>query len=94
VIDPRHLDRQVTRALACIDRVAQDLGSVARTLHLGIYHERPDSSPAGRAGAAMLASMATGKIPAILAGWPYLSYPQMRVEIEAIVALGPPTGPG
>lgn len=91
VIDPDRLDRQITRALACIDRVAQDLGPVARPLHLGIYHEHPDYSTAGRAGAAMLHDLATADTPAVLAAWPYLSYPQMRVEIEAIVALSPAT---
>lgn len=85
VIDPDRLDLQTERALCCIDRVALGLGPVDRTLHFGIYHEIPE---AANEGAAMLRRLATGTTPAALAGWPYLSYPQMRVEIEAIVALG------
>lgn len=88
VIDPDHLDRQIARSLSCIDRVAAGLGHVARQLHLGIYHEIPDASPSGRAGAAALAAFGYGPTPNVLAGFANLSYPKMRVEIEAIVELG------
>lgn len=89
VIDPDHLDRQIARSLSCIDRVAAGLGPVARQLHLGIYHEIPDTSPSGQAGAAALAALASGPTPNVLAGFAHLSYPKMRVEIEAIVDLEP-----
>lgn len=89
VIDPDHLDRQIARALACIDRVAAGLGPVARPLHLGIYHEIPDDSAPGQAGAAALAALADGPTPNVLAGFANLSYPKMRVEIEAIVEMQP-----
>lgn len=89
VIDPDHLDRQIARSLSCIDRVAAGLGPVARHLHLGIYHEIPDASPSGQAGAAALAALASGPTPNVLAGFAHLSYPKMRVEIEAIVELEP-----
>lgn len=89
VIDPDHLDRQIARSLSCIDRVAAGLGPVARQLHLGIYHEIPDTSPSGQAGAAALAALASGPTPNVLAGFAHLSYPKMRVEIEAIVELEP-----
>lgn len=88
VIDPDHLDRQIARSLSCIDRVATALGPVAQHLHLGIYHEIPDTSPSGQASAAALAALASGPTPNVLAGFAHLSYPKMRVEIEAIVELG------
>jgi enamine deaminase RidA (YjgF/YER057c/UK114 family) len=88
VIDPDHLDRQVRRSLDHVDRVARGLGLPRRILHLGVYYEIPPGGVAGDApGAAEIAALGTGTVPAILAGFDYLSYPEMRVEIEAIVEL-------
>ncbi|HMS94725.1 MAG TPA: Rid family hydrolase [Tabrizicola sp.] len=88
VIDPDHLDRQVRRSLGCIDRVAAGLGRVGRTLHLGVYYEVPEGGLAGAdPGAAALRDLGEGAAPAVLVGFANLSYPQMRVEIEAMVAL-------
>ena len=84
VIDPDHLDRQIARSLANVAKVAAGLGRVERMLHLGCYYQVP---PGGVAGAATLRALAEGETPAVLAGFDYLSYPEMRVEIEAIVAL-------
>jgi enamine deaminase RidA (YjgF/YER057c/UK114 family) len=88
VIDPGHLDRQVKRSLGCIDRVAAGLGPVRQVLHLGVYYEVPPGGLAGASpGAAELRALGHGAAPAALAGFNTLSYPQMRVEIEAIVDL-------
>lgn len=88
VIDPDHLDRQVKRSLGCIDRVAEGLGQVRQILHLGVYYEVPPGGLEGATpGAAELRALAQGMAPAALAGFTTLSYPQMRVEIEAMVAL-------
>lgn len=88
VIDPDHLDRQVRRSLGCIDRVADGLGKVRQQLHLGVYYEVPEGGLAGVApGAAELLALGRGPVPAVLAGFKTLSYPQMRVEIEAMVDL-------
>jgi enamine deaminase RidA (YjgF/YER057c/UK114 family) len=92
VIDPDRLDLQIGRSLANIDRVARDLGAVGPPLHLGVYYETPPGGLAGSApGAAGLRALAEAAVPAVLAGFDYLSYPQMRVEIEAIVTLARPT---
>ena len=88
VIDPDHLDRQIARSLANVDRVAAGLGRVERVLHLGCYYQVPPGGLAGNApGAGELRALAEGETPAVLAGFDYLSYPDMRVEIEAIVAV-------
>ena len=88
VIDPDHLDRQVQRSLGCVDRVAAGLGQVARQVHLGVYYALPPGGLTGPApGAAAIAALGRGAVPAVLAGVPALSYPQMLVEIEAMVEL-------
>lgn len=88
VIDPDHLDRQVRRSLDCIDRVAAGLGQRGRMLRLGVYYEVPPGGLAGAVpGAVELRALGEGEAPAVLAGFATLSYPQMRVEIEAMVAL-------
>ena len=88
VIDPEHLDRQVRRSLAFVDLVAAGLGQVKRLLHLGVYYEIPPGGLAGGApGAKEIAALGRGAVPAVLAGFANLSYPQMRVEIEAMVEL-------
>ena len=90
VIDPDHPDRQIARSLANVHKVAAGLGRVERVLHLGCYYETPPGGIDGdAAGAAELRALAAGVSPAVLAGFDYLSYPQMRIEIEAIVALQP-----
>jgi len=90
VIDPDHLDRQIARSLANVHKVAAGLGRVERVLHLGCYYETPPGGMDGDApGAADLRALAAGASPAVLAGFDYLSYPAMRIEIEAIVALQP-----
>lgn len=85
VIDPEDMDGQVRRSLGFVDLVAAELGEVRRVLHLGVYYEVP---PGGLAGAVEIAALGRGTVPAVLAGVPNLSYPQMRVEIEAMVELG------
>lgn len=88
VLDPDHLDRQVRRSLGCIDRVAEGLGRVRRQVLLGVYYEVPEGGLAGATpGAAELAALGRGPVPAVLAGFKTLSYPRMRVEIEAMVEL-------
>lgn len=88
VIDPDHPDRQVRRSLGCVDRVAEGLGKVRQVLHLGVYYELPPGGLAGASpGAEELRALGQGKAPAVLAGFQTLSYPQMRVEIEAMVEL-------
>jgi enamine deaminase RidA (YjgF/YER057c/UK114 family) len=90
VIDPEHLDRQIHRSLANIGKVASGLGQPGRTLHLGCYFEIPPGGLAGSApGAADLRELGSGDVPAALIGFRNLSYPKMRVEIEAIVELSP-----
>lgn len=88
VIDPDRLDLQVRRSLDHVDRVARGLGPLKRILHLGVYYEIPPGGLGGGAtGATEIAALGQGTVPAILAGFDYLSYPDMRVEIEAIVEL-------
>ena len=81
VIDP---ERDVDRYF----RVAEGLGRVKRSLHMGIYYELPPGGLDGPTpGGAELAALGRGPVPAVLAGFKTLSYPQMRVEIEAMVEL-------
>lgn len=89
VIDPDHLDRQVARSLANIDRVVAGFGAAgSNTLHLGAYFELPQGGlHSGQPGAKALLALAEGAVPVALMGFDNLSYPQMRIEIEAIVAL-------
>ncbi len=95
VIDPDDLDAQIRRSLANIDKVAWGLGQPARTLHLGCYYETPPGGLAGAAAAAArLRALGTGAVPCALVGFGALSYPEMRVEIEAIVALEGGRWPG
>ncbi len=90
VIDPDHLDRQVVRSLANIDKVLAGFGGRSRLLHLGIYCEVPlGGLGSDDPGARALRDLASGDVPAVLAGFPYLIYPKMRVEIEAIAELDP-----
>ncbi len=86
VIDPGRLDLQTARALACIGRVAAGLGG-GRALRHGVAYALP---PPGDPGEAALAGLATGTVPAAMAGYDALSYPDMVVEIEAILALDRP----
>jgi enamine deaminase RidA (YjgF/YER057c/UK114 family) len=85
VIDPDRLDLQVARSLDCIGRVAADLAPRSRALRHGVAYAVP---PAGDPGWPALAALAQGAVPAAMAGYANLSYPDMRVEIEAILALG------
>ncbi|MEO6300689.1 MAG: hypothetical protein ABIV25_08150 [Paracoccaceae bacterium] len=89
VIDPEHLDLQVARSLANIERVIADFGAKSHEiLHLGVYFEMP---PGGLGcpsqGAEALMDLSLGYIPVALIGFDHLSYPKMRVEIEAIFEL-------
>jgi enamine deaminase RidA (YjgF/YER057c/UK114 family) len=83
VIDPDRLDLQTARALRCIGRVAADLGG-GRAIRHGVAYAVP---PPGDPGEAALAALASADVPAAMAGYDALSYPDMRVEIEAILAL-------
>jgi enamine deaminase RidA (YjgF/YER057c/UK114 family) len=88
VIDPDRLDLQIARSLRLADRVAAGLGRVRRVLHRGVYYEMPEGGLAGTAtGAADIVHLGRSDVPAAVAGFSYLSYPDMRVEIEAIVEL-------
>ena len=89
VIDPDHLDRQVARSLANIDRVVAGFGAAgSNMLHLGAYFELPQGGlHSGQPGAKALLALSVGAVPVALVGFDNLSYPQMRIEIEAIVAL-------
>ena len=87
VIDSAHLDRQVRRSLANIDRVAAGLGAAAGPpLRFEVHYALP--GPAGDPlGIAALQALADQRRPVMMAGFANLSYPGMRVEIEAMVPL-------
>lgn len=90
VLDAERLDLQVIRSLNNIDLVIAGFGAAThRILHFGAYYEIPPAglSPSTRDGQGLLA-IAHDHCPSILAGFAYLSYPDMRAEIEAIVELG------
>ena len=90
VIDPDDMARQIDRSMANIDRVLAGFPGQSRLLHLGIYSETPPGGFASNDPAAIsLRRLANGQCPAVLVGFEYLSYPKMRVEIEAIAVIDP-----
>jgi enamine deaminase RidA (YjgF/YER057c/UK114 family) len=85
VIDPERQDLQVRRSVANIDRVLAGLGMTAgRLIHFGAYFEQKDGRPLDDAAFSALRALQEGDCPALFAGFPNLSYPAMRVEIEAV----------
>lgn len=86
VIDPDDMARQVARSLGNVDRVLASFGP-SRLIHLGIYSERPEGGFAGPGPAATALRAAERHAPSVVVGFDYLSYPKMRVEIEAIAEL-------
>ncbi len=88
VIDPDDMDRQIARSMDNVARVLDGFAGGKRLMHLGIYSEHPPGGfDSGGAAATRLRLLARGDCPAVLVGFDYLSYPRMRVEIEAIAAL-------
>lgn len=89
VIDPERLDLQIARSLKNIDRVLEGFsGRSKRMLHLATYYQVLTSVDADlNSGGLALAQLAAGVSPVTLVGLRNLSYPQMRVEIEAIAEI-------
>lgn len=87
VLDPDDLGAQVARSLDNIGRVGAGLAGGARPVLLSAYAETGEDGLARVA--AGLGRHPGGAAPAVLAGFDYLSYPGMRVEIEAILDLAP-----
>lgn len=89
VIDPERLDLQIARSLKNIDRVLEGFsGRSKRMLHLDAYYQVLTSVDADlNSGSLALKHLAAGVSPVTLVGFRNLSYPQMRVEIEAIAEI-------
>jgi enamine deaminase RidA (YjgF/YER057c/UK114 family) len=89
ILDADRLDRQVARSLKNIDRVLEGLnGTRKRMLRLGAYYQIPSPDNADfTAASTVLRELAGSAEPTTLVGFQNLSYPQMRVEIEAIAEL-------
>lgn len=91
VIDPEDMRSQIARCMANIARVLAEFPGAARLVKLGIYTETPPRGFASDDPAAVaLRQLDDSACPTVTVGFDYLSYPKMRVEIEAIAALTPP----
>ena len=88
VLEPEDMERQIALSLDNVAKVLAGFGAKSRLLHLGIYSEVPPGGFGGKGAAATALQAAGQSCPSVTVGFDHLSYPKMRVEIEAIAELG------